>query len=225
MHTGLRCSVGAHAARRLHCSHRADVDDASRARRDQVRNSGARGIHRSHYVDGVEPLPCLRIAFGNGLKRKRSGDIDERIEPSEMRCRRADGLCGLCGIGQVDAAKFEPLGGRARRCRGMIDASHPGAARDGGACDHLAQRAGRAGDDDDFSVHKRSPETNGCNRAISLSARSSIAQYPGRRVGAHVEGVLQGSFRTERCGWPQCDVHARRQDARRQFGVCAYRYL
>jgi hypothetical protein len=36
----------------------------------------------------------------------------------------------------------------------MIDASHPGATRDSGACDHFTQRAGRAGDDDDFSVHK-----------------------------------------------------------------------
>src|SRR6476646_1281318 len=59
----------------------------------------------------------------------------------------------LCRISQVDAAEFDPLGCCRELRRSMIDTGDSRAARKGFLGDHLAKRAQRAGDDNDFTLH------------------------------------------------------------------------
>ena len=69
-------------------------------------------------------------------KRKAAGDVDQRVELAEMRCRGIDRLLGLGRVGQVDAAEFEQIcRGRDLRRR-MVDAGDPGAARQRLVHDH-----------------------------------------------------------------------------------------
>ena len=114
------------------------------------------------HVDRVKVLPGFRVAVGDGLEREGAGDIDEGVEPAEMRGRRVDGLQGLRRVGQIDAAEIDPVRRGAGFRGSPVDAGHSGAARDGGGRDHLAQRAGGSGDDDGFSVHEGPPGRNGC---------------------------------------------------------------
>ena len=134
-----------------------------------MRDRGARGVQRGRHVDRVKALPGFWVAVGDRLERERAGDIDEDVEPAEMRGRRVDGLQGLRRVGQIDAAEFDPVGRRAAFRVGIVDAGHSGAARDGGVRDHLAQCAGCSGDDDDFSVHEVLQEI--AANAVNLSVR------------------------------------------------------
>jgi hypothetical protein len=43
-------------------------------------------------------LPGFRVALGDRLVRKTAGDIDQRIEPAEVR---RDGVDGFLGLGRV----------------------------------------------------------------------------------------------------------------------------
>ena len=139
-----------------------------------MRDRRARGIERGEHVDRVQPLPGFRIAVGDGFERKRAGDIDEDVEPAEMRRDRVDGLLGLRRVGQIDAAKLHALG-RIRDLRfGVIHAGHPRAAGQRGFRDHLAERARGAGDDYDFSVHGDLRDL----RFVARMARSAIRIDP-----------------------------------------------
>ena len=108
-------------------------------------------------VERVHPLPGFRIALGDRLEGKAAGDVDQRIEPAEMRRDGVDGFFGLGRIGEIDAAEFDPI----CRCRDLrrcvIDAGDPGAPRQRHFRDHLAERARGAGHDNDFSVHDGPP--------------------------------------------------------------------
>ena len=83
-----------------------------------MRDRRLRGIQRGQDVERIHPLPGFRIAFGNRLERKAAGDIDQRIEPAEMRRGGVDGLFGLGRIGEIDAAEFNPVGRRPEICDG-----------------------------------------------------------------------------------------------------------
>ena len=126
-----------------------------------MRDRRARGIQRGRDVERIHALPGFRIALGDGLEGKAAGNVDQRIELAEMRGGGVDRLPGLRGIGQVDAAEFDPLRRRRHLRRCMIDAGDTGAARQRFLGDDLAERARRAGDDNDFSVHDGSPRTLG----------------------------------------------------------------
>ena len=69
------------------------------------------------------------IAVGDRLEGEAAGDVDQRVQPAEMRADGIDRLSGLGGVGEVDAAELEPV----RRCRNLrrrvIDAGNPRAAR------------------------------------------------------------------------------------------------
>ena len=114
-------------------------------------------FERGEHVDRIQPLPGFRIALGDGFERKRAGDIEEHVEPAETRRDRVDGLFSLRGVGEIDATQLHAL----RRIRdlrfGVIHPGHPRAAGQSCFRDHLAECARGAGDDNDFSVHGRSP--------------------------------------------------------------------
>jgi hypothetical protein len=58
----------------------------------------------------------------------------------------------LCCISQIDAAELDPLGCWRELVRSMIDAGNSRAARKGFLGHHLAKRAQRAGEDNDFPL-------------------------------------------------------------------------
>ena len=72
-----------------------------------MRNRHARGIECGRNVERIHALPRLRIAFGDRLVGKSAGNVDQHVEPAEMRRRVVDRLFRRCGVGQVDAAEFE----------------------------------------------------------------------------------------------------------------------
>jgi len=98
-------------------------------------------------------LPCFGVAVGYRLERERASDIDQNVEPAEMRSRRIDGPQGLFWIRQIDPAEFDPVGGSTAVYSSAVDAGYLGAARDGGVRDDLAKCAGASSDDDDLSMH------------------------------------------------------------------------
>ncbi len=101
-------------------------------------------------VERVHPLPGLGIAVGHRLEGEAAGDVDQRIELAEMRRGGVDGLPGLGGIGEVDAAEFEQISRGRDLGRRMIDAGNPGAPRQRLVHDHPAERAQRTRHDNDF---------------------------------------------------------------------------
>lgn len=103
----------------------------------------------------------FRIAFSHGFERKGSGDIDQHVQPAEMRGHGIDRLRGLIGIGEIDATEMKLLGGRRNRRGCMIDCGHFRAPRNCGVHNDLAEGARGTGDDDDFSVHCMSPLRHG----------------------------------------------------------------
>ena len=124
-------------------------------------------IQRRLDIESVHALPGFGIAVGNGLEGKSAGNIDQHIDCAEMRRRGIDRLFRLGGVGQVDAAQFDPLGGCRELRRRMIDARDARAARKCGLGDHLAKSAQRAGDDNDFTLQ-------GVLRAIICSACGAL---------------------------------------------------
>jgi hypothetical protein len=88
-----------------------------------MRDRRARGIQRGEHVERVHALPGFRIALGDRLERKAAGDIDQRIEPAEMRRGRIDRLLGLRRIGQIDAAEFDAIRRRRNLRWRVIDAA------------------------------------------------------------------------------------------------------
>src|SRR6266702_3498431 len=149
-----------------------------------MRDCRARGVQRSRDVERVQSLPGLWVAVCNRLKGKAAGDVDQRIELAEMRGRLVDRLLGLGRIGQIDAAEFNPLGRRGRLRACVIDAGDAGALRQRFLGDHLAERARRAGDDDDFSVHKEGLRKRTEKEAHNMVRRNSFAMLPISRRNA-----------------------------------------
>src|SRR5262249_25479402 len=134
--------------------------------------------------------PALDVAVGEGLEGEAAGDIDQRIEPAEMRCGCVDRLLGRSRVRKIDAAELDPLGrGRhLRRC--VIDAGDARATFLRGFGDHPAERAQRSRDDDDFSVHDHFSATG---------SRSTLAP---------VENHLQWSCISRRNGLATSDSKA-----------------
>jgi hypothetical protein len=125
----------------------------------------ARGVECGDDVHRIHALPGLRIAVDDLLERKAAGDVDERIEPAEMRRRGVDRLFCLGRIGQIDAAEFDPIWRRWNLGRRVVDGRDPRAACQRLVSDHRSERAQRAGDDNDFSVHDGSPHAPGSGGA------------------------------------------------------------
>ncbi len=87
-------------------------------------------------------------------KVKSAGNIDQRVDRAEMSGGSGiDRFFRLCCISRIDAAEFDPLGCCRELRRGMIDTGDSRAPRKGFLGDHLAKRAQRACDDNDFTLH------------------------------------------------------------------------
>ena len=119
-----------------------------------MRQRGARGVERGQDVERIHALPARAVAVGDRLEGEAAGDVDQRVEPAEMRRRGLDRLFRLRGIREIDAAELDPLRRRCCLRWRMVDAGDARAALDRGVRDDPAQRAQRAGDGDDFSVHE-----------------------------------------------------------------------
>src|SRR5258708_4808412 len=101
--------------------------------------------------------PVTALAASLARKRmtsaKSAGNIDQRVDRAEMSGGGIDRFFRLCCISQIDAAEFDPLGCCRELRRSMIDAGDSRAPRKGFLGDHLAKRAQRACDDNDFTLH------------------------------------------------------------------------
>ncbi len=118
-----------------------------------VRIAGVRGVERRHHVHRIHALPGRGIAVAHRLEGEAAGDVDQPVEPAEMRGRLVDRSGRMHGVGEVDATEFDTIGRRRKLRGGVIDAGDARAAREGLRGDHFAKRAEGAGDDDGFSVH------------------------------------------------------------------------
>ena len=118
-----------------------------------MRDRRARGIQRGLDIESIHALPGLGIAIGDGLEGKSAGNIDQRVDRAEMSGGGIDRFFRLCCISQIDAAEFDPLGCCRELRRSMIDTGDSRAPRKGFLGDHLAKRAQRACDDNDFTLH------------------------------------------------------------------------
>ena len=132
MHAGFGRGIGTHAGARLQRTHRADVDDPSRAGSGKMRYRRARRIQCGEHVQRIHSLPGLRIAVDDGLEGKTAGDVNQRVDPAEVRRDGVNGCLGRCRLGQVDAAYFDAISGcRDLGCR-VIDAADARAPRQRG---------------------------------------------------------------------------------------------
>src|SRR6516165_8146610 len=68
----------------------------------------------------MHALPGRRLSVADGLEGEAAGDIDQRIELAEMVGHGIDGLLGLRGVRQIDAADFEVVLSRCRYWRSCV---------------------------------------------------------------------------------------------------------
>ena len=142
-----------------------------------MRQRRARGVERGQHVQRIHALPGLDVAVPIVSIGKAAGNVDERVEPAEMRRRGVDRRLGLRRVGQIDAAEFDSV----RRS--------PGSARAHGRCrqparralrdlgDDLAKRTECARHDNDFSVHMLSIVTAPTSRrriGLAMAAASRL---------------------------------------------------
>ncbi|MGY4454598.1 hypothetical protein ACVWZR_009258 [Bradyrhizobium sp. i1.3.1] len=125
----------------------------------EMRQRRVRGVEGRQHVERMHALPRLDVAVAHGLEREAAGDVDQRIQPAEVLCRRLDRRLRLCWVGQINAADLDAFG-RCRHLRGrVIDAGHTRAARQRCLGDNLAKGAERARHDQNLALHRRSPGT------------------------------------------------------------------
>ena len=75
-----------------------------------MRDRRSRRIQGGEHVERIHALPGLRVALGDPLERKAAGDIDQRIDPAEMRRDRVDGaLDGGEGVEAEDQAAAQGI--------------------------------------------------------------------------------------------------------------------